>query len=75
MKGVISFDGEISSPFPINGGVKQGCILAPTLFGKFFSMLLRHAFKNCSEGVYSKTPLSRQHWDNSKTGGLANLAA
>jgi len=24
---------------------------------------------------YSKTPLSRQHWDNSKSGGLANLAA
>ena len=24
---------------------------------------------------YSKTLLSRQHWDNSKTGGLANLAA
>ena len=55
MQGVISFDGEISSPFPINGGVKQGCILAPTLFGIFFSMLLRKAFKDCSEGVYLHT--------------------
>ena len=27
MKGVINFDGEISSPFPIDGGIHQGCIL------------------------------------------------
>ena len=29
--------------------------------------------KNCSILYYSKTPLSHQHWDNSKTGGLANF--
>uniref|UniRef100_UPI003393167C reverse transcriptase domain-containing protein n=1 Tax=Acinetobacter baumannii TaxID=470 RepID=UPI003393167C len=31
---------------------KQGCVFAPTLFGIFFSMLLRDAFKDCEEGVY-----------------------
>ena len=55
MQGIISFDGEESSPFPINNGVKQGCVLAPTLFGIFFSMLLRSAFKDSSEGVYLHT--------------------
>ena len=31
--GTVSFDGEISEPFNIDIGVKQGCVLAPTLFG------------------------------------------
>ena len=55
MEGVISFDGDESDPFPIKNGVKQGCVLAPTLFGIFFSMLLRSAFKDSSEGVYLHT--------------------
>ena len=50
MKGTVSFDGEMSDPFPIKNGVKQGCVLAPTLFGIFFSALLASAFKD--EGVY-----------------------
>ena len=37
MKGTVSFDGEISDPFPIKNGVKQDCVLAPTLFVIFFS--------------------------------------
>ena len=36
MQGVISFDGEESSSFPINNGVKQGCVLAKTLFRIIF---------------------------------------
>ena len=32
--------------------MKQGCVLAPTLFGIFFSMLLHYAFADCPEGVY-----------------------
>ena len=36
MTGVVNFDGDSSSPFPIRNGVKQGCVLAPTLFGIFF---------------------------------------
>ena len=55
MEGVISFDGDQSDPFPIKNGVKQGCVLAPTLFGIFFSMLLHFAFKDSSEGVYLHT--------------------
>ena len=55
MAGVISFDGEISSPFPIKNGVKQGCVLAPTLFGIFFSMLLHYAFNDSTDGIYLRT--------------------
>ncbi len=39
-------------PFPISSGVKQGCVLAPTLFGTFFSMLLSYAFHGNDNGVY-----------------------
>jgi hypothetical protein len=35
--------------------VKQGCVLAPTLFGIFFSMLLQYAFADCEDGVYVRT--------------------
>ena len=65
MKGVISFDGASSEAFSIKSGVKQGCVLAPTLFGIFFSMLLSYAFKNTTEGVYLHTRSS---------GKLFNLA-
>ena len=46
---------QVSTPFPIHSGVKQGCVLAPTLFGIFFSVLLAHAFRNNEDGVYLHT--------------------
>ena len=44
MKGTVQFDGNSSEQFDIHSGVKQGCVLAPTLFGIFFSIVLKHAF-------------------------------
>ena len=35
--------------------VKQGCVLAPTLFSIFFGMLLKHAFDTTTEGIYLRT--------------------
>ena len=35
MHGTVSSDGEISEPFKIDSGVKQGRVLALTLFGIF----------------------------------------
>lgn len=55
MKGTVEFDGQSSEAFAITSGVKQGCVLAPTLFGIFFALLLRHAFKNSTEGVLLHT--------------------
>ena len=55
MKGVVQYDGNVSEPFDIRSGVKQGCVLAPTLFGIFFAVLLRHAFGTAREGVYLHT--------------------
>ena len=55
MKGTVQFNGSSSRPFDIRSGVKQGCALAPTLFGIFFALLLRHAFGTVSEGIGLRT--------------------
>ena len=41
----IQNDGEFSDPFPVANGVKQGCVLAPTLFSMMFSAMLTAAFQ------------------------------
>ena len=55
MQNTVCFDGATSDAFPVSSGVKQGCVLAPTLFWIFFSMLLHYAFADCLEGVYIRT--------------------
>ena len=37
-------DGKFSDPFPVTNGVKQGCVLASTLFSMMFSAMLTDAF-------------------------------
>ena len=43
MKATIQYEGSMSNPFDIKSGVKQGCVLAPTLFG------------SATEGVHLRT--------------------
>ena len=47
-------DGEESKEFPVTNGVKQGCVLAPTLFSMVFSAMLTDAFKHCNDGIHLK---------------------
>ena len=54
-KGTVQFYGSSSKPFEIRSGAKQGCVLAPTLFGIFFGLLLKHAFNTTTEGIYLRT--------------------
>ena len=48
----VQFDGNVSAEFGVKSGVKQGCICTPTLFGIFFALLLKHAFKKSTDGIY-----------------------
>ena len=42
----------MSVEFGVKSGVKQDCILSATLFGTLFALLLKHAFKRSTDGVY-----------------------
>ena len=55
MRATVQYEGSISKPFDVKSGVKQGCVLAPTLFSIFFSMVLENAFGTSTEGVYLHT--------------------
>ena len=55
MQSMVCFNGATSNAFPVSSGVTQGCVLAPTLFGIFFSMLFQYVFVDCTEGVYVRT--------------------
>ena len=44
-------DGNVSDPFPVTNGVKQGCVLAPMLFSLMISAMLTDAFREESPGI------------------------
>ena len=44
-------DGDASDPFPVSNGVKQGCVLAPTLFSLLFAQMLSAALSQTEAGV------------------------
>ena len=46
----ILVDNELTSEIPYNNGVKQGCILAPTLFAIFAAAMFMHAFSDSPSG-------------------------
>ena len=54
MMGTIQYDGLSSDPFPIKSGVKQGIVLAPTLSGIFFSLLLCYTYES-EDGIFLHT--------------------
>ena len=45
---------SITAPdsFPVANGVKQGCVLAPTLFSTLFSLMLREAKEDLVDGIF-----------------------
>ena len=56
----VSVGAEVSKSFSVTNGVKQGCVLAPTLFSIFLSAMLDDAFRDMGDGVYIQ---SRQSAD------------
>ena len=51
MEARVSLNSELSEPFAVANGVKQGCVLAPTLFSIFLTATLTHAFNGCEKRV------------------------
>ena len=50
MQARVQIDGEFSEPFEVTNGVKQGCVMAPTLFSVMFSAMLMDAFQDSGTG-------------------------
>ena len=56
----VSVGVEVSDLFSVTNGVKQSCLMAPTLFSIFLSAMLDEAFRDMRDGVYIQ---SRQSAD------------
>ena len=50
MQACVQNDGEYSEPFLVTKGVKQGCVMAPTLLSMMFSAMLTDAFQDVDAG-------------------------
>ena len=57
MQARVQNDGEFSEPFEVTNGVKQGCVMAPTLFSMMFFAMLMDAFQDSDTGFQSGTVL------------------
>ena len=55
MSGKVSIGDGMSDTFKIDHGVKQGCVLAPTLFTLYLAAVLGTVGSNLSKGVYIRT--------------------
>jgi hypothetical protein len=44
-------NGSVSDPFPVINGVKQGCVLVPTLFSFMFATMLISTLANTDAGM------------------------
>ena len=51
MQARVRDNGAVSESFTVTNGVKQGCVLAPTLFSIMFSVMLSDAFRNGDVGI------------------------
>ncbi|KAI8506599.1 hypothetical protein Bbelb_160260 [Branchiostoma belcheri] len=65
MRATVTVDCEVSDFFQVLHGVKQGCILAPTLFALFLAAVIEEMSDDDLEGIYIRTR---------SDGGLFNLA-
>ena len=48
----ISVGGSLGISCSVTSGIKQSCVLAPTLFSIFLSAMIDEAFRDTGDGVY-----------------------
>ena len=52
MQARVQNDGEHSELFPVTNTVKQGCVMAPTLFSILLTAMLTDVFHDCNAGFH-----------------------
>ncbi|XP_046863308.1 uncharacterized protein LOC124457060 [Xenia sp. Carnegie-2017] len=55
MQAKVTRGSDCSEGFAVSTGVKQGCVLAPTLFSFYLAAMLEVAFEDTREGIYIQT--------------------
>ena len=65
--GVVRFEGQLSEEYKVDSGVKQGDVLAPTLFNLFLDVIIRTAMmKHPDAGVHIQYNLDAPLVNNSR---------
>ena len=54
MRATVLDNGDTSNSFPVTNGVKQGCVLVPTLFVMAFAQMLHEASQDNDDGIQLK---------------------
>ena len=54
MRATVLDNSDTSNLFPVTNGVKQGCVLAPTLFSMVFATMLHDASQDNDDGIQLK---------------------
>ena len=63
MKGRVTMFGELSEEFDIKNGLRQGCILAPSLFNVYFTAVLLEALQGLCNGIAIRYKLDEKLFD------------
>ena len=45
-------NGDQSEAFAVTNGIKQGCVISPTLFSMIFLAMLKDAIRDCEDGIH-----------------------
>lgn len=66
MMAKVRHEENFSDTFPVTCGVKQGCVLAPTLFALYFAAVLKDATKTCSGRIEISSRSDKSIFDLSR---------
>ena len=66
MQAQVCVNGDVTDPFPVAHGVKQGCVLAPTLFTIYLAAVLTVVNRGLNGGVHIVSRTDRKLFDAAK---------